>query len=179
MGVFVALYRGINVGGKTSVKIEALRGMHERMGHEGVKSYIQSGNVVFTAKGAATGIGQKAAAEFLKEFGFAARVMVVEGKRWGAVMEGNPYKEIAAGDGKVVHAGICEGEASEAGLKALLVKTGGRETFVVGKGVVYLHAPDGFGTSKFAVGSEKASGVAMTWRNWRTVEAISEMITGE
>ncbi len=45
MDVFIALYRGINVGGKNSVKMESLRAMHERLGHKGVKSYIQSGNI--------------------------------------------------------------------------------------------------------------------------------------
>jgi uncharacterized protein (DUF1697 family) len=183
MGVFVALYRGINVGGKASVKMEALRGMHERLGHEDVKSYIQSGNVVFGAKGSAEGIGQKVAAEFLKVFGFEVQVMVVEGAWWIEMAEGNPYAEFAAAEGKTVHAGVFRGgggggDVNEAGLKGLLAKTGGREAFVVGKGVVYLHAPDGFGTSKFAAGMEKASGVAMTVRNWKTVEAIAEMVEG-
>jgi uncharacterized protein (DUF1697 family) len=57
-------------------------------------------------------------------------------------------------------------------LKALLAKTGGSETFVIGKGIIYLHAPDGFGTSKFAAGMEKACGVPMTVRNWRTMESL-------
>lgn len=175
MDVFIALYRGINVVGKNPVKMESLRAMHERLGHQRVKSYIQSGNIVVSANGLAEAIARKAAAEFIKEFGFSAKVIVVDTKRWGAMVEGNPYAKFAAENPKTVHAGICEGEPSAKGLKALLTKTGGRETFVIGNGIVYLHAPDGFGTSKFAAGMEKACGAPMTVRNWRTMEALWKM----
>jgi uncharacterized protein (DUF1697 family) len=175
MDVFIALYRGINVGGKNPVKMESLRAMHERLGHQQVKSYIQSGNIAFSANGSADAIARKVAAEFAVEFGLAAKVVVVAAKRLGAIVEGNPYTKLAAENPKTVHAGICEGEPSEKGLTALLTKTGGSESFVIGNGIVYLHAPDGFGTSKFAAGMEKACGVPMTVRNWRTMEALWKM----
>ncbi|MGA2253121.1 MAG: DUF1697 domain-containing protein [Thermoguttaceae bacterium] len=175
MDVFIALYRGINVVGRNLVKMESLRAMHERLGHQGVKSYVQSGNIVFSANGLAEAIGRLVAAEFLNEFGFAAKVLVVDAKRWGTIVEGNPYAKFAVENPKTVHVGICAGEPSAKGLKALLTKTGGSETFVIGKAIVYLHAPDGFGTSKFAAGMEKAGGVPMTVRNWRTAEALWKM----
>lgn len=84
MDRFVALYRGINVGGRNSVKMEALRAMHERLGHRGVTSYIQSGNVVFAAKGTAEAVALKTAARFVEEFGFAAHVIIVSAVAWGA-----------------------------------------------------------------------------------------------
>jgi uncharacterized protein (DUF1697 family) len=172
MDVFIALYRGINVGGKNPVKMESLRAMHERLGHQGVKSYIQSGNIVLSANGSADAIARKVAAAFGEEFGFAAKVLVVAAKRLGTMVEGNPYAKLAAENPKMVHAGICEGEPSEKGLTALLAKTGGSESFVIGKGIVYLHAPNGLGTSKFAAGMEKACAAPMTVRNWRTMEAL-------
>jgi uncharacterized protein (DUF1697 family) len=175
MAVFIALYRGINVSGKNQVKMELLRAMHERIGHQGVKSYIQSGNIVLSGNGLAETIARKVAAEFIKEFGFEAKLLVVDAKRWGAIVENNPYAKFAAENPTTVHVGICAGEPSAKGLKELLTKTGGRETFVVGNEMIYLHAPDGFGTSKFAAGMEKACGVPMTVRNWRTMEALWEM----
>src|SRR4051812_33892708 len=98
--------------------MEALRAMHEGLGHRGVRSYIQSGNVVFAAKGSAEAIGRKVATEFAREFGFATKVVVVDGKRWRAIVEGNPYGKFAAENPKTVHVGICEGEPSGEGLKA-------------------------------------------------------------
>jgi uncharacterized protein (DUF1697 family) len=172
MPTFIALYRGINVGGKNSVKMESLRAMHERLGHKNVLSYIQSGNVIFSATGSANTHAKKIAAEFADEFGFAPRVLVVAAKDWAALIEANPYAKHAAKNPKSVHACICAGEPSESGLKALLTKTASTETFTTGKAIIYLHTPDGFGTSKFAAGMEKACGVPITARNWRTIEEI-------
>src|SRR5579862_575810 len=132
MGVFIALYRGINVVGKNAVKMESLRAMHERLGHQRVKSYIQSGNIVFSAKGLDETIARLTASEFVKEFGFAARMVVMDAKRWGAMVEGNPYADFAAENPTTVHAGICLGEPNAMGLEALLTKTGGSESFVIG-----------------------------------------------
>ncbi len=178
MDRFIALYRGINVGGKKSVKMEALRAMHEGLGHRDVASYIQSGNVVFAAKGAAGALARKIAGQFAVEFGFESRVIVVPAARWGAIVRDNPYAKHSAKEPKTVHAGIASGEPSAAGLKALLERTGGSEAFAVKGDVVYLHAPDGFGTSKFAAGMEKACGVPITVRNWSTTEALWKMLDG-
>lgn len=176
MTVFIALYRGINVGGTGSVKMESLRAMHESLGHRDVKSYIQSGNVVFSADGAARSITSGIANQFAKQFGFKAAVVVIDAKRLRRVIKENPYGKQAAENPKSVHVGFCEGEPSATGLKALLAKTGGPEEFAIRSDVVYLHAPDGVGRSKFAAGMEKASGVPMTLRNWRTVEALVAML---
>lgn len=176
MDRFIALYRGINVGGRNSVKMEALRALHERLGHKDVSTYIQSGNVVFSAKGQPAPIARKIAAQFETEMGFAARVIAVPAARWATIVRDNPYAKFSAKDPKSVHAAICEGEPSVDGLSALLKKTGGTETFVVKGEVVYLHAKDGFGTSKFAAAMEKASGVPMTARNWRSVESLLAML---
>jgi uncharacterized protein (DUF1697 family) len=172
MPTFIALYRGINVGGKNSVQMGSLRAMHERLGHKNVQSYIQSGNVVFSATSSANTHDKKIAAEFADEFGFTPKVLIVAAKDWAALIKGNPYAKHAAKNPKSVHACICAGEPSASGLKALLTKTGGSETFTTGKTIIYLHTPDGFGTSKFAVGMEKACGVSITARNWRTIEEI-------
>ncbi|MEK6701081.1 MAG: DUF1697 domain-containing protein [Planctomycetota bacterium] len=176
MDRFVALYRGINVGGRNAVKMEALRAMHERLGHKDVSTYIQSGNVVFSAKGQPAPLTKKIAAQFALDHGFTARVIVVPASRWATLVTDNPYAKFAQKDPKSVHAAICDGPPSAKGLRGLLAKAGGTETFVIKGEVLYLHAPDGFGTSKFAAGMEKASGVPMTARNWRTVEALSKLI---
>jgi uncharacterized protein (DUF1697 family) len=158
--------------GKNSVKMELLRAMHEGLGHRSVRSYIQSGNIVFAARGSAESIARKSAAKFAGEFGFAPKLIVLTAERLEAMIQGNPYAKFAAAGPTTVHAGICDGEPGKKELAALLKKTGGTESFRVGPGIVYLHAPDGFGTSKFAAGMEKACGVPMTVRNWRTMETL-------
>jgi uncharacterized protein (DUF1697 family) len=176
MDRFIALYRGINVGGRNVVRMELLRAMHEQLGHRDVASFIQSGNIVFAARGALERIAEQIAKRFAGDFGFEARVLVLPRSRWEEIAQANPYAEIAARQPKTVHIGICTAAPCVADLQALHARVGGREAFVVRDDVVYLHAPDGFGTSKFAAGMEKACGVPLTVRNWRTVEALWKML---
>src|SRR5436190_405552 len=130
MGAFIVLYRGINVGGNNPVKMPMLRAMHERLGHRRVQSYIQSGNIVFWAKGSAKSIAEKTVTEFAGEFGFEAKLIVVDANRWAEMVRDNPYARLAAENHKAVHVGICQGKPSATALKALLTKTGGNEAFV-------------------------------------------------
>ena len=174
MGIFVALYRGINVVGKNSVKMESLRSMHERLGHGRVKSYIQSGNVVFVARGKAPTIAQRCSSEFTNQFGFSPKVLVLDAKQLSAIITGNPYASFALERPNTVHVGICQGDPDATGVKALFTRARTTEAFQIASGVVYLHAPDGFGQSKFAAGMERACGVAMTVRNWRTIEKMAD-----
>ena len=83
--------------------------MHERLGHRGVKSYIQSGNIILSARGLAEGITRKMAEEFAREFGFAAKMVVVDAKRWGRIVEENPYAKFAAKDSDVGSCGDLRG----------------------------------------------------------------------
>ena len=171
-GVFVALYRGINVGGNNPVKMEALRAMHTALGHEDAKSYVQSGNVVFRTAGTDKSLEGAIAAAFEKEFGFPAKVMVRSAGDWKKIVVGNPYAKEAAADPKKVHVEICHGAPDRKRVEALLEKTGGPEAFTVVGDTLYMHAPEGIGRSKFAAGLERACGVPATGRNWRTVEAL-------
>ncbi len=175
MPVYIALYRGLNVGGKTAVKMEALRAMHERLGHRGVRHYVQSGNVVLATDDPAEDVARACAVAFARDFGFSARVLLVAADRWAEIVAGNPYADAAAEDPKTVHVAVCLGPPDAPKLAALLARTKGRESFEVRGDVVHLHAPDGLGRSRFADGMEKAAGVPMTLRNWRTVEALRDM----
>jgi uncharacterized protein (DUF1697 family) len=179
MNTFIALYRGINVGGKNSVSMQTLRKMHEALGHQEVKSYIQSGNVVFSALGTVQAISKKIAKAFGAQFGFATKVMVIAAERWNKIIEDNPYLEFAAKEPKKVLVAICEGMPDAKALALLLEKTGGPESFAIAEEVIYLYAPDGVGRSKFLAGLEKASGVAVTVRNWRTVEAVLRLAAND
>ena len=176
---FVALYRGINVGGKNLVKMELLRGMHAQLGHRNVASYIQSGNVIFSGAGGAEKIVRDVERQFAKQFGFEARVLIASASRWAAMAGDNPYAEIAKISPERLHLGVCVGDPSAAGVGALYEKAGGSEKFVLRDDVIYLHTPDGLGKSKFAAGMEKAAGVSITFRNWRTVETLLKMLTAD
>jgi uncharacterized protein (DUF1697 family) len=175
MAVWIALYRGINVVGRHAVRMEALRALHEELGHNRVASYIQSGNVLFSAPGTADRIARALAAAFADAFGFEARVLVRSAQRLSQIVAENPYSRFADENPRSVHVGFCDGDPRSENLQTLLARFPSRDEFVTRRDIVYFHAPDGFGTSKFAAGMERSAGVPMTVRNWRTVETLHQM----
>ena len=175
MPVFIALYRGINVLGKNPVNMKALCAMHDSLGHASAVHYLQSGNVVFRSKGSCDAIGKHISTAFAKTLGKTPTVLVRNAQQWAKFVAENPYGKEAAADPTKVHAGICVGDPDAQRLDELLKRAGKREEFVIEARIVYLHTPDGFGRSKIAAGMERAAGVSMTFRNWRTMQALQAM----
>ena len=88
--IYVALLRGINVGGNNIIKMAALREAFEALGYTAVATYIQSGNVVFTAKGSKPALTRAIEAALDETFGYASKVVVLGAKDLAAVVAGAP-----------------------------------------------------------------------------------------
>ena len=87
---YVALLRGINVGGNNKIPMAELRELFEEAGHAEVRSYIQSGQVVFSTSAAGRGLDAALEAAILDRFGLAIPVVVVSEAKLRAVVEGAP-----------------------------------------------------------------------------------------
>ncbi|MFD9897711.1 DUF1697 domain-containing protein [Mesorhizobium sp. NPDC059025] len=176
MNGFVALFSGINVGGNRIVKMAELRDFFEQLGFADVASYVQSGNVVFrsthTDAIALTNMLQDA---FEKRWGFRSRIMVRDAAWFARLVADNPYPEIAE-DPTRLHAMALEREPTPEEVARLAEKCTGPERFEVKGDVLYLHAPDGLGKSKFAEILPRTLKVPGTMRNWRSVLALAALI---
>src|SRR5712691_11788436 len=92
MTSYVALLRGINVGGRRPVPMDALRGVVESLGHGDVDTYIQSGNVVFDSPSQdARALADELEAALLAEFGFGVEVVVRSAAEMAAIANENPF----------------------------------------------------------------------------------------
>lgn len=175
MTVWIALLRGINLGAKTTLKMKDLVSTLEYLGLEQVRTYIQSGNVVF--KSGRKGAGKLATDirnAIVKAHKIDPHVIVLSRSALEKAAAANPYGE-ADEEPTTVHVYFLD-KKPPAGAKAALENLrAGRERFALRGAVMYLHAPDGFGRSKLATGAEKALGVPATARNWRTVGRLIEM----
>ena len=102
-GTHVALLRGVNVGGRNSLPMRQLAAMFEAAGCERVRTYIQSGNVVFDAtKAVADGLASVIAAEIATAVGIAVPVIVRSAATMEAIAAGNPF--LGAGvEAKTLH----------------------------------------------------------------------------
>ena len=175
MNTFVALFRGINVGGHNKLPMRELKDVLAGLGLQNVATYIQSGNVVFSSEG----IDKTALAASIREAvnqsrGFAPQVILLTMDEFAQAATANPYPE-AVNDPKTLHLYFLEAVSSEPDMEKLEALKGDTESFRLIDKVFYLHAPDGIGRSRLAAGVEKALGVPVTARNWRSVSKILEM----
>jgi uncharacterized protein (DUF1697 family) len=179
----VALLRGINVGGRNKVAMADLRTVVSSLGHTDVTTYIQSGNVIFTAAGGAEPAAlaadlERAVAATLE---VSPRVVVVSRDELARVVRDNPYPDEP--NPKAVHAIFLTGdpgpqttEAIAAAQRAAAGK-GSRDTAQLAGRTLYLHTPDGFGRSELAAQLSRAGrpGDTGTGRNWATVTKLLAM----
>jgi uncharacterized protein (DUF1697 family) len=175
METFVALLRGINVGGKTTVPMKELQALLETAGCRHAKTYIQSGNAVFQASSAdAKALEKRIGAAIQKSRGFEPRTAVLKLRELEQAAAKNPFPQADANP-KSLHLFFLWEAPKHADLKALAEFTTATEKFALDGKVFYFYAPDGFGTSKAATKIGKCLGVDGTARNWRTVRTLIEM----
>jgi uncharacterized protein (DUF1697 family) len=189
MATRVALLRGINVGGHNKVSMADLRDVVTALGHSGVSTYIQSGNVLFST--AETDTAALAAAmenAIAERLGVRPRVVVLGCDDLAAVIRGNPYPHQA--DPKSVHAVFLSADpdpellADAARANELAAAKGSRDSARVAGRTLYLHTPDGLGRSELAatliarLGKAKAGELVGTARNWATVTKLRDLCDG-
>lgn len=181
MKTSIALFRGINVGGRNILPMKELTSLLEGLGLEGIRTYIQSGNVVFRGGGAdrrelADRIGKAIAAGH----GFEPALLLLSKEEVASAMAGNPFPE-AEDDPKTLHFFFLESKPRRPDRESLQMLAANGERYELRDKVFYLHAPKGIGRSRLAASAEKKLGVACTARNWRTVSkvmALAEELAG-
>jgi uncharacterized protein (DUF1697 family) len=172
MKSYIALLRGINVGGRHVLPMKELRELLENQGLQNVRTYIQSGNVVFqSVENDTSRLAADISAAILEEYGFEPAVLILASEEMEEAMVANPFPE-AQSEPKFLHLFFMASLPRSPDLQALQGLKKGEERFALRGAVFYLHAPDGIGRSKLAANIEKALGVPVTARNWLSVSKI-------
>jgi uncharacterized protein (DUF1697 family) len=183
MPTHVALLRGINLGGRSKVAMADLREVVTSLGHTDVATYIQSGNVVFTAtRDDPPALAADLERAIAAALGVSPRVVVLSRDELARVVRDNPYPDEP--NPRAVHAVFLAAEpgpelveAVDAAGRRAAAKGSRDTTRLVGR-TLYLHTPDGFGRSELAAalvartGRPDATGTA---RNWATVTRLLAM----
>lgn len=167
------------MGGKHLVPMAELRRHLESLGLQGVRSYIQSGNVVFDARQKSAASLRKKISDLVEEhFGFRPPVFLLSKEALLEAIEENPFPEGIA-EPKSLHFLFLLERAKNPDLESIEQAKSATERVHLSDAVFYLHAPDGIGRSKLASKVEKRLGVACTGRNYRTVAKLLEMVISE
>ena len=175
MGGYVALLRGVNVGGHRKVPMAELRAVAGALGLENARTYVASGNLVFESgeNGAALeALIEKGLAE---RFGFAVDVIVRSAEQWARYRADNPFPRESAEAPNLVMIALGKADPGDADVEGLRAKAGPNERVERVGDAVWIWFGDGAGRSK--IGTGPAKGVSTT-RNWRTLVALDEMVNG-
>jgi uncharacterized protein (DUF1697 family) len=178
MASHLALLRGINVGGRNKVPMVELREVVTSLGHTGVTTYIQSGNVLFTTPERDTAkLASALEAAITGEFGIESSVVVLSRDELAQILDRNPHMDEP--NPKLVHVVFLNAELPPALLdrvkaaQSAVEAKGSRDTVTAIGPALYLHTPDGFGTSELAqvvlrILAPGKHHIAATARNWST-----------
>ncbi|MER6955230.1 MULTISPECIES: DUF1697 domain-containing protein [unclassified Streptomyces] len=175
---YAALLRGINVGGSRKVPMAELRTLLEGIGLGDVRTYLQSGQAVFSsAHGDEETLAAELTAAIEKRFGFVVDVIVRDHAFLKAVAEACPYPA-AELEAKQLHVTYFSGPVDEERYAGIDRAAFLPEEFRLGDRVLYLYAPDGLGRSKLAEQLSRPrvhKGLIATTRNWNTVVKLVEL----
>jgi uncharacterized protein (DUF1697 family) len=173
---FVALLRAVNVGGRT-LPMAALRDLCEaELGWERVATYIQSGNVVFEAKGKAEALEAALEKAIAARFGFDAPAMIRTASEWRTLLAANPFPKESEVEPNRVFLGVPKRDPEADAADRIAAKAAAGERVKASGGALWFHYPEGAGSSKLTPALiDRAAGCPVTARNWRTATKLAEM----
>ncbi len=172
MPKYIALLRGINVGGARKVPMADLRELFEALGHTDVQTYIQSGNVVFTTKDGAPMRVKKALEQAIeREFRFAVAVILRAPRELASVVQRNPFGT----DAYVTFLDIPPEKQRVATLDPTKFAP---DEFQVDGREIYVRCPNGYGRTKINnTYFERQLATKATTRNWKTITTLLDWAT--
>jgi uncharacterized protein (DUF1697 family) len=175
MAAYICFLRGVNVGGKGKVPMAELKTvLEDELGFADVKTVLQSGNVVFTAKGKPSVKKIEAAIE--KAFKYQSDVHLLTPAELRKIVEANPYKKEAKAKPSQTLAMIVSQPPEKTAKEKLTALASGDEKFTVTPNAVYIFYDEGMARSKLGGSSlDRALGVRGTGRNWNTLTKLLEL----
>lgn len=178
MTVYVALLRGVNVGGNNRLPMKDWRESLAALGLHNPRTYIQSGNAVFESGKTAESLPDLITADIGARFGFRPVCHVLSLEQVRAARQVCPYAPEGEDAHKQVHLMFIKGGIKTYDPDGLAALATQGEQFHMGEGVFYLYTPQGFGKSVVAEKLPRFLKAELTARNLRTVDALIELAQG-
>jgi uncharacterized protein (DUF1697 family) len=170
----VAMLRSINVAGHNKISMAALRGLVGDLGFDEVRTYLQSGNVIFGSSIGPPAVAANIEKALRNELGLAVAVIVRTAAELSEVVAANPF--VADGsDQSILHVTFLAAEGGPARPPPVIGSPAGDHYRLVGR-EVYLQCPSGYGRTKLHNAFwERRLGTVATTRNFRTVTKLAEL----
>jgi uncharacterized protein (DUF1697 family) len=176
METFIALLRGINVGGHNKIPMAELRSLCVNLGWGDVQSYIQSGNLIFKAGRGAVHLETELEEAIDGLFGLSIPVIVRAAADWSAYMASNPFPNEAEREPNLVMLALSKAPPTEDAAQKLQERAADGERIAQVGDALWLHYPQGSGRTKLSPSLlDRLVGSPVTTRNWRTVLKLDEL----
>jgi uncharacterized protein (DUF1697 family) len=177
MPTYVALLRGINIGPHKRMKMDKLRASCEGLGFTGVKTYIQSGNVIFKApKLSPAALSKRLRECIVKDFGFSAEVISRSREDMKNIIDDNPFTKERGMDTSKLHVVFLSQAPTKEALAKLQALTLAPDRTCSSGTEIYFYFPNGVsGSSLWKHPLDRITGVPGTMRNWNTVNKLYQM----
>lgn len=177
MMTYISMLRGINVSGQKVIKMEALRKIYEDLGMINVKTYIQSGNVIFRSnRHNHQELGNIISTEIQKQFKFEVHIIVLTIDELKEIIEKNPFVTDLTMDISNLYITFLATKPSNLKIEEISTKKFQGEKFSILNKAVYLCCSNGYGKSKLNNNYfENTLHVAATTRNWRTANELLKL----
>jgi uncharacterized protein (DUF1697 family) len=174
---YIALLRGINVSGKNLIKMNDLVFQLQNIGYQNVKTYIQSGNIIFSSlEDNSKTIEIQIHNMILKEFGLNVPVLVINQDKLKKVHENNPFIKTTNMNIDKLHVTFLNAVPSKENIQKLADYKNLDDKFVAENDTIYICCPNGYGSTKLNnTFFENKLKVSATTRNWKTIGKLVEM----
>lgn len=174
---FIALLRGVNVGGHNRVPMAELRELCAGLGWRDVRSYIASGNLAFTASGRRADLEAGLERGIQDRFGLSIAVVVRTAADWAACIDGNPFPGASGTEPNRVALVLSKSPPLPGAVEGMRERAADGERVERVRDVLWIHYAGGTGRSKLSPAAlERLVGSPVTARNWRTVLRLGEMV---
>jgi uncharacterized protein (DUF1697 family) len=177
MHTYISLLRGINVSGKNRIAMPALQAMYIELGYSNVRTYVQSGNVVFdTLEQAPPILARQIEVEIEGTFSYEVPVIVRRPADFQRILATNPFLRRDGIHPDQLYVTFIASTASMVVLSDLPNPNADGDEYAMGERELYLFCPNGYGRTKLNNNFfERKLKLVATTRNWKTVIALEEM----
>ncbi|MGV3503133.1 MAG: DUF1697 domain-containing protein [Adhaeribacter sp.] len=177
METYIALLRGINVSGHKPVPMQALKALFENLDFQQVRTYIQSGNVVFRAEKAdPAALAARVEEKIAAQFGFHVPVLVRRAAEIQQALDRNPFLQQPGVEPDKLHVTFLADEPEPERSSKLAGGNYGADQYHISEREVFLYCPQGYGNTKLHNAFlETKLGRQATTRNLKTVRQLLGM----
>lgn len=170
----IAFLRGINVSGKNIILMDDLQKLFEKMGFTNVKTYIQSGNIIFKSKNNTTSDIKQLIEKNIKiKFGFDVETILKTLKELKNIIDGLPYKLDDLKEKERIYITLLSQNLDKGKTRIQMKSSDGIDDYSAIKSEIYILCRGGYGKTKFSNSYfEKNLGIPATTRNWETINKV-------